>query len=59
MKLAEMAITFAQEFQNVHVWDGCATKIMCLVSTCKHVLEVAHKHEDAHQKKKQIEQETQ
>ena len=57
MEPAEMVNTVAQEFQNVCVWDGCATENICLVSTCKHVLEVAHECGDAHQKNRQIEQE--
>ena len=58
MEPGEMVVTVAQEFQNMHVWDGCAAKVTCVVSTQKHVLEVAHEQEDAHQKTKLMEQET-
>ena len=40
MEPAEIVVSVAQEFCNVHVWNGCAAKITCLVSTQKHVLEV-------------------
>ena len=47
MEPAEIVVSVAQEFCNVHVWDGCAAEITCLVSTWKHVLEVTHKQKDA------------
>ena len=47
MEPVETVVSVTQEFHNVHVWDGCAAEIMCLVSTWKHVLEITHEQEDA------------
>ena len=52
MEPAEIVVSVAQEFCNVHVWDGCAAKITCLVSTQK------HEQEDAQHQARQIKQET-
>ena len=58
MEPAETVVSVAEEFHNVHVWDGCAAEIMCLVSIQKHVLEITHEQEDAQHQARQIEQET-
>ena len=42
MEPAKMAVSIPQELHNACVWDGSATEITCLVSTWKHVLDVAH-----------------
>ena len=51
-------VPFAQALHNLHVWDGNATKISCLMSLWKHVQEIAYEHETFHHQSHKVDQET-
>ena len=41
-------VPVAQALHNLHVRDGCAAKITCLMSLQKHVQEIAYEHKTYH-----------
>ena len=52
-------VSVAQVFHNLRMWDGCATEIMCLVSSQKQVQEIAYECETYHHQSQHMEQEMQ
>ena len=51
-------VPVAQALHNLHVWDGNATEITCLMSSRKHVQEIAYECKTFHHQSHQVDQET-